>query len=493
MPCSSDRWPRPTVTLSRNVSTPPERNTYGHSTRLMNLQTLRRLIQRGDIDTVIVAFPDVTGRLVGKRFVGKIFLDSVAEHGTHGCNYLLTVNIEMEPQSGFRLANWESGFGDFKLQPDMETLRLVPWLPGTALVICDFCRGDGQPVGEAPRSVLRRQLEWLAKQRLVCRVASELEFFLFNDSYHDAFAADYRGLIPSSDYRIDYHTMQPARDEGLFRALRNQMAAARVPVESSKGEWGRGQHEVNFIHTTPMEMADLHTVFKQGVKEIAAQHGRSVTFMAKPSMTEPGSSCHIHTSLWPERRPPARRVSADGQNLFWDAKKSCGSKLFRQFLGGLLKYSRELCYFFAPTINAYKRYQPGSWAPTKLAWAHDNRTVGFRVVGQGNSFRIENRMPGADANPYLAFGATLAAGLAGVEEGLDCGECHEGNAYVDAKLPALPGSLRDAADLLDKSKLARRAFGEDVVDFYVHTARLEVQAFGNSVTDWEMRRYFERI
>ena len=451
----------------------------------MNLQTLRKLIQRGDIDTVVVAFPDVFGRLVGKRFVGKFFLESVAEHGTHGCNYLLTVDIDMEPQSGFGVANWESGFGDFELRPDLATLRPLPWLPGTALVICDFCHHDGRPVAEAPRSVLRGQLERLGKRRLVCNMASELEFFLFNTSYHDAQAADYRGLTPSSDYRIDYHTMQPARDEGLFRAIRNQMAAARVPVESSKGEWGRGQHEVNFVYTTPLEMADLHTVFKQGVKEIAAQQGRSVSFMAKHSMSEPGSSCHIHASLW-----------QNGRNLFWNGqrvKAASGSKLFRQFLGGLLKYSRELCYFFAPTINAYKRYQPGSWAPTKLAWAHDNRTVGFRVVGHRDSFRIENRMPGADANPYLGFAATLAAGMAGVEEGLDCGDVYEGNAYVDPALPALPGSLREAADSLDKSKLARRALGDAVVDFYVHTARLEVAAFGNVVTDWEMRRYFERI
>jgi len=451
----------------------------------MNLQTLRRLIQRGDIDTVVVAFPDVFGRLVGKRFVGKFFLESVVEHGTHGCNYLLTVDIDMEPQRGFGVANWESGFGDFALRPDLATLRHVPWLPGTALVICDFCHHDGRPVAEAPRSVLRGQLVRLAKRRLVCNMASEVEFFLFNASYHDAHVADYRGLTPSSDYRIDYHTMQPARDEGLFRAIRNQMIAARVPVESSKGEWGRGQHEVNFLYTTPLEMADLHTVFKQGLKEIAAQQGRSVTFMAKPSMSEPGSSCHIHASLW-----------QGGRNLFWNgkgAKDGGGSKLFRQFLGGLLKYSREFCYFFAPTINAYKRYQPGSWAPTKLAWAHDNRTVGFRVVGHANSFRIENRMPGADANPYLAFAATLAAGMAGVEEGLDCGAVYEGNAYVDAALPALPGSLSDAAELLNKSKVARRALGDAVVDFYVHTARLETGAFGNAVTDWEMRRYFERI
>lgn len=448
----------------------------------MNLSALRTLVRRGDIDTVVVVFPDVFGRLVGKRFTGRHFVDSVAEHGTHGCNYLLTVDLEMEPQSGFRLANWEAGFGDFELRPDLGTLRLLPWLPGTALVLCDFCHHDGRLVAEAPRSVLRRQLELLGRRRCTASMASELEFFLYQTPYPEAWASDYRDLKPSSDYRIDYHTMQPARDEGLFRAIRNQMTTARVPVESSKGEWGRGQHEVNFVHGPALEMADLHTVFKQGVKEIAAQHQRSVTFMAKPSMTEPGNSCHIHASLW-----------QGGKNIFWDSRKDTGSRLFRQFLGGLLKYSRELCLFFAPTINAYKRYQAASWAPTKLAWAHDNRTVGFRVVGQNRSFRIENRMPGADANPYLAFAATLAAGRAGLEEGLDCGAPYEGNAYEDSALPALPRSLAEAADLLESSALARKAFGPEVVEFYVHTARLEAQAFANSVTNWELRRYFERI
>jgi glutamine synthetase len=260
------------------------------------------------------------------------------------------------------------------------------------------------------------------------------------------------------------------------------MMAAGVPVESSKGEWGRGQHEVNFTYTQPVEMADQHTLFKQGVKEISAQQGRSVTFMPKPSMTEPGNSCHIHASLWQGKT-----------NLFWDPKKKTGSKLFRQFLGGLMKYGRELCYFFAPTINAYKRYQSASWAPTKLAWAHDNRTVGFRVVGQENSFRIENRMPGADANPYLAFAATMIAGLAGIDEQLDCGEKYEGNAYVDARLPALPRTLREAAEGLHHSRLARKTLGDAVIDFYVHTARLEVAAYDNVVTDWERVRYFERI
>lgn len=446
----------------------------------MNLATLKNQITTGDIETVITVCPDVLGRLVGKRFTGKFFLDSVAGHGTHACNYLLTVNMEMDPQEGFALANWETGYGDFEMRPDFSTARVLPWQPGSALVLCDFHHEGGAPVAEAPRSVLRRQIEAARAAGFKCFTASELEFFLFNQTYHDAFAAGYRNLKPSSDYRIDYHTLQPTADEPLLRQVRNQMCAARVPVESSKGEWGRGQHELNFAYDEPLAMADMHAIFKQGLKEIALQQGRAVTFMAKPWAGEVGSSCHIHISLWRGAR-----------NIFWS--REGGSKQFRAFLGGLMKYSPELCYFFAPTINSYKRYQAASWAPTKMAWSLDNRTAGFRIVGRENSFRIENRMPGADANPYLAFAAMMAAGLAGIEEGLDCGGHYRGNAYTDASLRSLPRSLREAADLLDKSEFARRAFGGNVIDFYVHTARLEEAAFNDAVTDWERARYFERI
>lgn len=451
----------------------------------MNLETLKRQIRSGALDTVIVALPDPFGRLMGKRFRAEIFLDSVLKHGTHGCNYLLTVNMEMDPLEGFKVANWEAGFGDFALQPDLKTIRILPWQPGAALVICDHVKHDGSLVAEAPRSVLRRQLDLLKKQGLTCFCASELEFYLFNQTYEAAFAAAYRDLQPSSDYRIDYHLMQPTRDEALMREIRNGMTAARVPVESSKGEWSRGQHEINFTYDEPLPMADMHLLFKQGVKEIAAAHGKAVSFMAKYAPTEAGNSCHIHMSLW-----------KNGRTAFADEKgrnRTAGSPLFRSFLGGLLKYSPELCLFFASTINSYKRYQPGSWAPTRMAWAFDNRTVGFRVVGEGNSFRLENRMPGADANPYLAFAAMLAAGMAGVREKLDCGKEYLGNAYLDTNLQRLPASLREAADLLERSKLARTAFGDAVVEFYVHHARLEIQAFDNAVTDWEKTRYFERI
>jgi glutamine synthetase len=458
----------------------------------VSLTPLKAKIKSGEIDTVIVAFPDVFGRLVGKRCTGKFFLDSVAAHGTHGCNYLLTVNIEMDPLDGFKVANWEKGFGDFAMHPDLSSWRVLPWQQSAALVICDYTHHDGQLVDEAPRSVLKRQLELLRKRGLGAQMASELEFFLFQNSFHDAYAAEYRHLTPSSDYRIDYHTMQPAQEEPLMRAVRNQMSAAGVPVETSKGEWGRGQHEINFRYAEPLTMADMHVVFKQGLKEIVAQHGKSVTFMAKPWASEVGSSCHIHVSLWQGTKNLFWRPGGAGSRVR-KPESGTGSKVFRQFLGGLMKYSPELCYFFAPTINSYKRYQPASWAPTKMAWAHDNRTVGFRVVGEGNSFRIENRMPGADANPYLAFAAMLAAGMAGLDEQLDCGDVYEGNAYVDATLQALPRTLRQASELLNGSGLARRAFGDAVVDFYVRTALLEADAYDITVTDWERVRYFERI
>ena len=470
----------------------------------MTLNTLKALVKSGAVDTVIVAFPDPFGRLVGKRFRADYFLSSVARQGTHGCSYLFTVNVDMDPLEGFKVANWEAGFGDFAFRPDLATLRVLPWQPGTALVLCDSVRHDGSVVAEAPRSVLQTQVKRLTQRRFTCHCATELEFNLFNQTYHAAFTGGYRDLQPSSDYRIDYHTMQPTRDEPLLRAIRNGMIAAGVPVESSKGEWSRGQHEINFTYAEPLPMADRHVVFKQGVKEIAEQHGKAVTFMAKYALAEAGNSCHIHLSLW-----------RDGRNLFWEesgqrpgrsvnrrhARRPAGqglptahgSPLFRQFLGGLMKYSPELCLFFAPTINSYKRYQPGSWAPTRMAWASDNRTVGFRVVGDHNGFRIENRMPGADANPYLALAAMVAAGLAGIEERLDCGQEYRGNAYVDPALARLPSSLAEAADLLARSRFARAEFGEAVVDYYVHHARLEVQAFGNAVTDWEKKRYFEQI
>ena len=436
------------------------------------------------VHTVVVAFPDVYGRLMGKRLTREHFVKNVATTGMHACDYLLTVDIEMNPLPGFALASWEQGYGDFHAQVDLDTLRPVPWVDGTAIVLCDLVHEDGRPVVEAPRQVLAGQLERLAAQGLGAQMGSELEFFLFEGSYRSAVERNFRDLTPSSDYLIDYHVMQTTRDEEILRRLRNDMCAAGIIVEGSKGEWGKGQYEVNLLYTEAREMADRHVLYKNGAKEIASQHDRSLTFMAKWAADEAGNSFHLHCSLWDTEAQ---------ENRFWDASAEQPSALFRQFLGGLLRYGRELTYFFAPTVNAYKRYQPSSWAPTSLVWAHDNRTCGYRVIGRGNTLRIENRTPGADANPYLAFAATVAAGLQGMEEKLDCGEPYRGNAYTDAALTRLPETLDESADLLAASQMARAAFGDTVIDFYVHTARQESLAFRNAVTDWERVRYFERI
>ncbi len=437
-----------------------------------------------NVDTVIVAFPDVYGRLLGKRMTRDHFCNHVVTRGMEACNYLLTVDIDMEPLPGFKLASWEQGYSDFHAQVDLHSLRPVPWQEGTAIVLCNLVHEDGSPVEEAPRRVLSRQLEKLAERGLRAHMGSELEFYLFDESYRALVRKRFSDAAQASDYLIDYHILQPGRDEDVLRRLRNEMTAAGITVECSKGEWGKGQHEVNLAYAEASEMADRHVIYKLGAKEIAAQQERSVSFMAKWAADQAGSSFHVHSSLW----------DTEGErNLFWDEGQECESELFRYFLGGLLKHSRELSYFFAPTVNSYKRYQAGSWAPTRLVWAHDNRTVGFRVVGHGESLRIENRVPGADANPYLAFAATVAAGLRGIEEELSCGDPYRGDAYAGEDLPRVPGSLEEATDLLEHSDLARAAFGDEVLEFYVHTARLEAGAFRQAVTDWERARYFEQM
>ena len=436
------------------------------------------------VDTVIVAFPDVFGRLLGKRMTADFFVDETVSSGIHACNYLLTVDLEMNPLPGFKLASWDQGYGDFGILLDMSTLRRVPWQEKTAIVLGDLVHESGEPVVEAPRGVLATQVRRLAERGLRPRMGSELEFYLFEGTYHEWGEAGYRRTADAGDYLIDYHILKPGRDEDVLRRLRNEMTAAGIPVECTKGEWGKGQHELNLRFADAMEMADRHVIYKTGTKDIADQEGRCVTFMAKWDGGEAGNSCHVHSSLW----------DADGgRNLFWDPDTEAGSTLFRQFLGGLLKYTRELACFFAPTVNSYKRYQHSSWAPTRIVWSGDNRTVGFRIVGHGNGLRIENRMPGADANPYLAFAATLAAGLRGIEEELDCGEPYQGNAYEDEDCPRLPDSLEAAVELLAESEFARTTFGHEVVEFYVHTARLEARAFRAAVTDWERRHYFEQI
>jgi glutamine synthetase len=445
---------------------------------------LEALIRRGDVDTVLTVFPDGLGRLMGKRVVGRYFLDHVLGDGLHACIYLFTVDMEMEPLPGFKLTSWERGYGDMKLVPDLATWRVLPWLPKTALVFCDVYTEAGEPIEEAPRWVLRRQIERARKQGLLVQTASELELYLFRESFDEARAKRYHGLTPVSGYLEDYHILQTSKEEGLVRAIRNHMEAAGVPVEFSKGEWGRGQEEINLRYAEALEMADRHALYKHGVKEIAWSQGVSVTFMAKYDVGAAGSSCHVHASAWDLRGK---------KNLFTANSSRAGSPLFSHWLAGQMAMARELAYFYAPTINSYKRYQAGSFAPTRIACGWDNRTCGFRLCGEGSSFRVENRIPGADANPYLAFAATIAAGLHGIERKLTPPPPYEGNAYEDAALSQVPKSLREALDELDGSAAAREAFGPKVVEHYVHHGRLEQQAFDQAVTDWELMRHFERI
>jgi len=451
--------------------------------RAVDAKGLEALIRKGDVDTVLTVFADGLGRLMGKRVVGRYFLDHVLHEGVHACIYLFTVDMEMEPLPGFKLTSWERGYGDMKLVPDLATWRVLPWLPKTALVFCDVYTEEGEPIEEAPRWVLRRQLDRAAAAGYRVKTASELELYLFRESFDEARAKRYHGLTPVSNYLEDYHILQTSKEEPLVRAIRNGMEAARVPVEFSKGEWGRGQEEINLRYADALEMADRHVLYKHGVKEIAWQQGCSVTFMAKYDMGAAGSSFHLHSSVWDK---------AGRRNVF-AAKDRAGTPIFQQWLAGQMAMARDFAYFYAPTVNAYKRYQAGSFAPTRIAWGWDNRTCGFRICGEGGGFRVENRIPGADANPYLAFAATIAAGLHGVHKGLRPPPMYEGNAYEDATLPQVPKTLRDALAALEASEIARAALGPRVVEHYLQHGRLEQQAYDQSVTDWELIRHFERI
>src|SRR6266542_304478 len=427
------------------------------------------------VDTVIVAFTDMQGRLMGKRLHREFFLDGGWEHGTEGCNYLLALEMEMEPVPGYEIASWERGYGDFRLAPDLSTLRRIPWLEGTALVLADVLWHDASPVGPSPRQVLARQVERARALGFEPMFGSELEFFLFKESYADAHAKHYRDLTPSVPYILDYQVLATSYDEPLIRQIRNGMQGAGIQVESSKGEAWAGQHEINFRYAPALTMADNHVVYKNGAKEIAHLNGCSLTFMAKPDHTCVGSSCHVHGSLWRE-----------GQNAF-----ASESETFRQFLAGWISGARELALFLAPNINSYKRYAAGSWAPTTLAWGYDNRTCGFRVVGHGAGARVETRIPGADANPYLAFAALLAAGLHGIEAGLEPPAVFEGNAY-ESDVERFPSTLREAISELEQGTVARAAMGDEVVDHYLNYARTEQRLFDQVVTCYERERLFER-
>jgi len=445
---------------------------------MLTLDELRGLYEIEEIDTVVVGFTDHYGRLLGKRFDVEFFLDDAVVGGTHSCDYLLTADIEMEPVPGYSYANWELGYGDFHLVPDMETLRRAAWLPGAAFVLCDIEDvTTHEPVSVAPRSILKRQVERAKAIGFEAKAASELEFFLYTDSYRQVHEKGHVGLDPAGWYLEDYHLLQGARVEPFVGAARRHLSNSGVPVENSKGEWGRGQHELNVRYAEILTMADRHVVFKQCLKETADAADVSVTFMAKPHTEEAGNSCHIHLSLW-----------RDDENVF-----AGESDEFRWFLGGWMRYVDDLMCFYAPTINSYKRYQEGSWAPTRVAWARDNRTAGFRVVGEGPSLRIECRIPGADTNPYLAFAASLGAGLTGIEERIEPPEMFVGDVYAATELPHVPHSLSDAIARFESSGFAKATFGEDVVQHYVRAAEVEVEAAARAVTDWERARYFERI
>ena len=456
---------------------------------ILTVDELWSAVDDGTIDTVILAFPDLYGRMLGKRLDASFFLTDVAG-GTHACDYLFTVDMEMEPVPGYEFSNWDLGYGDVHLAPDLGTLRKLSWLDRTALVICDAeLEPSHEPVTVAPRSILREQLGTLRAHGFEAMAGSELEYYLYRTSFSDAARSGYRDLSDAGWYIEDYVLLQGTRTEDLNGAFRRHLAASGVPVESTKGEFGRGQHELNIHYAPILEMADRHIVLKQAAKEISDQLGASITFMAKPDATQAGSSSHLHVSLWTDRSGKLTNVFPGDSDL---AGIACSDE-FRWFLGGWMRYVPEMMVCYAPTVNSYKRFQAGSWAPTALAWSPDNRTAGFRIVGTGPSLRIECRIPGADVNPYLAYSAVIASGLAGIENQIEPPPAFIGDVYGASDDLMLPGSLQDAVSGFEKSELARSAFGKDVVAHYAHFFRTEAEAYRQAVTDWERIRYFERI
>jgi glutamine synthetase len=447
------------------------------------LAQLKADVAAGSIDTVLVAFPDMQGRLIGKRFQAEFFLSSAVDE-THGCDYLLADDIDMEPVPGYEAASWERGYGDFVMRPDIATLMKCTWLEGTALVLADLVdHHHHEPIPHSPRAILKAQLARLAKLGLTANFASELEFYLFDDSFRAAFDKGYRNLETAGYYIEDYHIFQTTKEEGVMRALRKHLNASGIPVENSKGEWGPGQEEINVQYAEALTMADRHTVLKNATKEIAHAQGKAVTFMAKWDFGLAGSSSHIHMSL-----------AKAGKNVFVDARDPLGmSPMMKSYMAGLLTYAGDITYFLAPYINSYKRFQAGTFAPTKAIWSRDNRTAGFRLCGENTrGVRVECRIGGADLNPYLAYAALLAAGLKGIEDKLELEPAFSGDAYSVRKLREVSRTLRDATAALKKSKMLAAAFGQQVVDHYVHTAEWEQFENDRRVTDWELKRGFER-
>ncbi|WP_278103511.1 glutamine synthetase family protein [Microbacterium proteolyticum] len=448
-----------------------------------NLTTaeLDAAIDSGEIDTVVVAFPDAQGRLVGKRVAARFWRDEVLPHGAEACNYLLSVDVDMNTVDGYAMSSWEKGYGDMLLVPDLDTLRRVPWQEGTALVMADLAWEDRAPVVQSPRGILNAQRARLAERGLTPYVGTELEFIVFDDSFRDAWAKGYTGLTASTDYNVDYNLLATTRLEPLLRDIRRGMDGAGMYCEGVKGECNDGQQEIAFRYAEALETADNHTIYKNGAKEIADRHGKSLTFMAKFDQRE-GNSCHIHLSVRGENGEAV--MAGDGEHGF--------SPLMEHWIAGILATLREFTLLYAPTINSYKRYAKGSFAPTGVAWGVDNRTCALRVVGHGASLRVENRVPGGDVNPYLAISAIIAGGLHGIENELPLPAPLTGNAYA-AGVDTLPTTLREAAKLFSESTVARAAFGDDVVEHYLNQARIEVEAFDAAVTDWERVRGFERL
>jgi glutamine synthetase len=448
---------------------------------MLSLDELRALIAAGEIDTVILALTDMQGRLQGKRLSAEFFLAEVVEHYSEGCNYLLAVDTDMNTVDGYEMSSWARGYGDFVMRPDMATLRRIPWHPGTALVVADLTWLDDTPVLASPRQILQRQVARLAERDLVALAGTELEFVVYTDTYEQAWAKNYRDLSPANDYNVDYSILGTSRIEPLLRRLRLGMAGAGLYVESAKGECNLGQHEIAFRYAEAITTCDNHSIYKTGAKEIAAQDGMSITFMAKPNERE-GNSCHIHLSLRGTDGTPV--LAGDGPHGM--------SRLGEHFLAGQLAALRELTLCYAPNINSYKRYVPGSFAPTSVRWGVDNRTCALRLVGHGHSLRAENRTPGGDVNPYLAVAAMIAAGLHGIDNELPLEPAFTGNAY-EGDNPRVPHTLRDALELWQDSQLARDAFGTEVTDHYANYAKVELAAYDAAVTDWELRRCFERM
>ena len=452
---------------------------------------LARRAESGEIDTIITVFPDLYGRLVGKRITARFFLETVVEQGMHACDYLLACDMEMDPVPGYRFTSWETGYGDFVCRPDWDTLRVASWLDRSAIVLCDVHdEHSGERVSVAPRSVLSRQVERAREMGFVPMGASELELFIFRETYESAHEKRYDDLQTFGAYVEDYHILQGTRSEPLIGEIRRALEASAIPVEFSKGEWGPGQHEINLEYCDLVEMADRHVLYKQAAKEIAHAQGLAITFMAKWHEAHAGNSMHLHLSLWDAPGATRNLFAGDGEPI--PGTRACPSELFRYWLGGLLEHARALTLFFAPYVNSYKRFVAGTFAPTAIGWAYDNRTTGFRVVGHDSSLRAECRIPGGDANPYLAFAAMLAAGLDGIARKIEPPEMFEGNLYEAEGVPQVPRTLGEAIGEVERSDMLREAFGSEVIEHYLHFAGVEQRKFEQAVTTWERARYFER-